>query len=252
MVSLPVRRHAAEPRHFIFGDGARSGVEGHGGLIALGRAHTRLGKAMPSCSRSTVWEASDWVMQRRRISPCVGVGKVTSWDLMRASSSSTVRGELPRPTRCCHISTSTVVDHRLFEAIESGVADLSDPALKRRIDELKATRDQAQIDAQRATLALETAGPAMTPDIVHRFAETARRRIRRANGGYRRDHLRALAQRVEVADGEVRITGSRTELLRTLTAVNGVRSAANGVRSSVPTRRPKRDSNPSYRRERAK
>ena len=36
------------------------------------------------------------------------------------------------------------------------------------------------------------------------------------SGGYRRDHLRALAQRVEVADAEVRIMGSKSELLRTL------------------------------------
>ena len=48
-----------------------------------------------------------------------------------------------------------------------------------------------------------------------------------------RDHLRALAQRVEVADREVRIVGSKSDLLRTLAAISGVKSAANGVRSSV-------------------
>ena len=48
-----------------------------------------------------------------------------------------------------------------------------------------------------------------------------------------RDHLRALAQRVEVADREVRIMGSKSDLLRTLAAISGVKSAANGVRSSV-------------------
>src|ERR1700730_2473928 len=47
-----------------------------------------------------------------------------------------------------------------------------------------------------------------------------------------RDHLRALAQRVEVADREVRIMGSKSDLLRTLAAISGVKSAANGVRSS--------------------
>jgi len=31
-----------------------------------------------------------------------------------------------------------------------------------------------------------------------------------------RDHLRALAQRIEVAEGEVRIIGSKSDLLRTL------------------------------------
>jgi len=37
-------------------------------------------------------------------------------------------------------------------------------------------------------------------------------------GGYRRDHLRAHAQRVEVADKEVRIMGSKSDLLRTIRA----------------------------------
>jgi hypothetical protein len=38
--------------------------------------------------------------------------------------------------------------------------------------------------------------------------------MRTESGGYRRDHLRALAQRVEVGAKEVRITGSKSELLR--------------------------------------
>jgi hypothetical protein len=36
----------------------------------------------------------------------------------------------------------------------------------------------------------------------------------------RRDHLRALAQRIEVADREVRIIGSKNDLLRTLAAIS--------------------------------
>jgi hypothetical protein len=54
----------------------------------------------------------------------------------------------------------------------------------------------------------------------------------------------ALAQRVEVADGEVRIMGSKGDLLRTLAPAAGVKSAALGVPSSVPKWRPRRDSNP--------
>ena len=65
------------------------------------------------------------------------------------------------------------------------------------------------------------------------FARKARERIRLNDGGYRRDHLRALAQRVEVADDEVRIMGSKSELLRTLVAASSVESAAFGVHSSV-------------------
>ncbi|MGH7070100.1 MAG: hypothetical protein ACREFO_08795 [Acetobacteraceae bacterium] len=68
--------------------------------------------------------------------------------------------------------------------------------------------------------------------MVRKFARTARERIR-IGGGYRRDHLRALAQRVEVADREVRIIGSKSNLLQTLAATSGVKPAAPGVRSSV-------------------
>jgi hypothetical protein len=70
--------------------------------------------------------------------------------------------------------------------------------------------------------------------MISRFSKVARDRIRNREGGYRRDHLRALAQRVEVADDAVRIMGSKTELLRTLFTENGRLSAAIGVPRSGP------------------
>ena len=133
---------------------------------------------------------------------------------------------------------------RLYEAIESGVADLDDPALKDRIDGLKATRDQARTDAERASALLQSsAQQAITPAMLRKFASTARRRIRLDGGGYRRDHLRALAQRVEVDKGEVRIMGSKTNLLRVL-AANGAGTAVGGVPNLVPKWRRGWDSNP--------
>ena len=140
---------------------------------------------------------------------------------------------------------------RLYAAIESGVADLADPALKDRIAELKAIRDQAQADAERAAGALDRTGPAITPQALKTFAREARKRLRAENGGYRRDYLRALAQRVEVDAQELRIMGAKSELLRTLVAASGAKTAGFGVPSSVPKWRPQRDSNPCYRRERA-
>ena len=133
---------------------------------------------------------------------------------------------------------------RLYDAIESGITDLDDPALKDRIAGLKAIRDQAQTDAGRATATLEGAGTVITPALLRGFAGAARTRIRLPNGGYRRDHLRALAQRVEVAEGEVRIMGSKSDLLRTLAATSGVKSVTPGVRGSVLNWRTERDSNP--------
>jgi site-specific DNA recombinase len=136
---------------------------------------------------------------------------------------------------------------RLYDAIEAGVADLDDPALKERIAGLKVMRDQARLDADRAQALLDNPGHgSISPAMIRGFAQRARERIRGREGGYRRDHLRALAQRVEVADDAIRIMGSKTELLRTLIAGQGRQSAAIGVpRGGLKWRRG-RDSNPRY------
>ena len=131
---------------------------------------------------------------------------------------------------------------RLFDAIEGGMIDKDDAMAKERMASLKAIRNQA--DAERTQLALNSSGDqGVTPDMLKAFACKARERIRLASGGYRRDHLRALAQRVEVADDEVRIMGSKSELLRTLVAASSVETAAFGVQSSVLKWRARKDSN---------
>jgi len=82
--------------------------------------------------------------------------------------------------------------------------------------ELKAVRDQSREDADSAESVLENAGATVTP---HRLPHSPGRRAEKCAArpaGYRRDHLRALAQRVEVDEREVRIMGSKGTLLRTL------------------------------------
>ena len=75
--------------------------------------------------------------------------------------------------------------------------------------------------------------------------------MRNAEGGYRRDNLRALAQRIEVDDREVRIVGHKSASLRALVASEGGKTAGIGVPSFVPKWRAQGDSNPCFRRERA-
>ena len=94
----------------------------------------------------------------------------------------------------------------------------------------------------RAEGAIERLGPSITPQALKIFARQARKRMR-TEGGYRRDHLRALAQRVEVDAKEVRIMGSKGELLRTLVAASSAKTAGFGVPSFVPKWRARRDSN---------
>jgi site-specific DNA recombinase len=61
--------------------------------------------------------------------------------------------------------------------------------------------------------------------------------------GYRSDHLRALAQRVEVDQKELRIMGSKSVLPRTLVADESAKTVGSGVPSSVPKWRTRHDSN---------
>jgi hypothetical protein len=132
---------------------------------------------------------------------------------------------------------------RLYDAIENGVTDLSDLMLKDRIAELKAIRDQARADTERAEGAIERQGPTITAQSIKVFARTARKRMRTESGGYRRDYLHALAQRVEVDAKELRIMGSKSELLRTLVAASSAKTVGFDVPSSVPKWRADRDSN---------
>jgi len=78
-------------------------------------------------------------------------------------------------------------------------------------------------------------GTSLTPALLKQFAKATREMLRSENGGYRRDLLKAVAQRVEVTpEGGLRVSGCKVELLRTISANNGVESAAVDVHTRVP------------------
>ena len=107
----------------------------------------------------------------------------------------------------------------LYGAIEVGVIDLADPMSRDCIAEMTTVRDHACADAGRSEASVERLGTSVTPCKLTTFATEACKRMCTEAGGYRRDHLRASGQRVELGKREVRIIGSKTELLRILTAV---------------------------------
>lgn len=76
--------------------------------------------------------------------------------------------------------------------------------------------------------------------MARKFADTARQRIRLERSGYRRDHPRARARRVEIANGEVRIMRATPRLPQGIAGKISV--------NSVPTQglkwRTGEDSNP--------
>lgn len=115
---------------------------------------------------------------------------------------------------------------RLYDAIEGGSLDSAESALGERIAGLTAIRDQARADAVRAEAMLKSsAHEGLTGAAVRELAREARTRLRLEKGGYRREHVRAFAQRVEVADDAIYIKGNKNILLRTLVATKGGKSA---------------------------
>lgn len=114
---------------------------------------------------------------------------------------------------------------RIYDAIESGVASLDDPELKDRIDRLKAARDEAKADGQRAEALLSTSGrKAITPEVLREFATRTRQRLRRPDGRFRRQNFHRLAQRVEVHNRHIRIVGSKADLFQTLMLLGSEKS----------------------------
>ena len=136
---------------------------------------------------------------------------------------------------------------RLYDAIEAGSLDPAESSLGERIAGLTALRDQARADATRieAMLASST-HQRLTGAAVRELASEARRRLRLDKGGYRREHVRAFTQRVEVADDAIYIKGSKNVLLRTLVATTGGKTAGIGVPGFIPKWRKRWDSNPRY------
>lgn len=77
------------------------------------------------------------------------------------------------------------------------MAAIDDTGLKDRIAGLKAIRDQATADAEWVQVTLDSSGnQAITADMIDALSDAARGSLKMEGGGYRRDHLRAFAQRV--------------------------------------------------------
>lgn len=108
---------------------------------------------------------------------------------------------------------------RLFDAIESGALDSTEPALKGRIACLRAIRDWAKGDVLRAQAILDRAAiNSITPLMVRGFVKTVRQRMLEEANGFRRGYAHALVWRIDVDTGQARLTGR---------AVHG-RGAGNG------------------------
>jgi site-specific DNA recombinase len=128
---------------------------------------------------------------------------------------------------------------RLYQAIENGIADFSDPTLKERVAALKAERDQSKgaLDRAFAELRPETR---ITEEKINAFANLMRENVANGPIPFRRAYLRAVIDEVEVDDTEIRIHG-RKSVLERMVMGGGISPA--GVPSFVRKWRTRQDSN---------
>lgn len=128
---------------------------------------------------------------------------------------------------------------RLYQAIETGLADMTDPTLKERLATLKTDRDSAKAAIERAYSELRPE-TRLTEEKIDAFAALMRENIANGPVPFRRAYLRAVIDQVEVDDEEIRIHGRKSELER-LVMTNSVITAA--VPSFVRKWRTRLDSN---------
>jgi site-specific DNA recombinase len=134
---------------------------------------------------------------------------------------------------------------RLYKLVENGLAEMDD-ILKDRITALKAERETTRAALDRAT---GTNHPPIVidPAKIAAFGAAMRERLTTGDVAYRKAHLGAVIDRIEVDDQQVRIMG-RKDVLEAAVAAKG--GPIPGVRSFVRKWRPVGDSNPCYQRER--
>ena len=98
---------------------------------------------------------------------------------------------------------------RLYAAIETGIADPADGTLKDRINAVKSERDSAKSAFDRAMTELRPEAR-LTEDKIAEFSAVMRANVTNGPIPFRRAYIRALIDRVEVDDTEIRIHGRKT------------------------------------------
>lgn len=114
---------------------------------------------------------------------------------------------------------------RLYEALERGTVD-QDEYFKRRVSTAKAERDEIirlQAQAQRRA-ALPQA--VITPKKLEAFSRSMEDMLRNGDIQFRKAYLRFLVGKVELAESEIRLTGSKNALLAAVRAGLPDQSAA--------------------------
>lgn len=121
---------------------------------------------------------------------------------------------------------------RLYGAIETGIVSISDPTLKKRVDDAVADRDRARAALDRI-LASETSVRTIDPMKVQMFSSAMATTLRTGDVGVRKAWVNALVDRIVVGKTGIRVIGKKDLLARAVDAGGDLTRTARPVRSSV-------------------
>jgi DNA invertase Pin-like site-specific DNA recombinase len=108
--------------------------------------------------------------------------------------------------------------NRLLELVEQGLLDLTDPALKDRLEGAKLARQSAS-DRIRLLDATGANHPtAITSDTIARLAERLRQTLGDGDPAFRKTYLRLFVDQVVVGDAEIRLRGPTASLAKAAVA----------------------------------
>ena len=136
----------------------------------------------------------------------------------------------------------------LYEAVETKAIPV-DATLTARVNELRAQNEDNRYLTAEIQRRLQAPRAKLNPDCLEAFSKAIGQKLRDPDPKFRKAYLRAFVSRIEVDDGEVRLSGPKTALYRGAEDPESLRKGP--VPSFDREWRPLGDSNPCYRRERA-
>lgn len=130
---------------------------------------------------------------------------------------------------------------RLYEAIERGITSLDDEALRKRLGDLKARREECLRLIAVASHRAGAPAAVLSSASIEAFGRAIRERLASPNVAFRKAYIRLYVGRIELDETEVRMFGPKDRLLE------GIENPPNGEKPSVPSFirawRPREESN---------
>ena len=130
---------------------------------------------------------------------------------------------------------------RLLELVEKGLMNAEDPELKERLVNQKLRRDEAAQEITDLQKRMSAGEPQITPEKVARVAMLLRDKLHDGPPQLRQAYARLLMEEVSVSDQEIRISGSKALLAKSVSS--GLDSSTPAVLSFVREWRARHDSN---------